>query len=394
MKVTNFAIEHSTAVFVLIACIVIGGVGSYISLPKEAAPDIQIPVVIVSTPYFGVSPADIETLVTQPMEKELKGLRDLDKMTSTSAESVSLVTLEFNPEVDIDDALQKVREKVDKAETELPEDAEEPEIIEINASDWPILIANVSGDMDLVRLKKIAEDLEEEIESVPGVLRVDIAGGVEREIQVNLDPDAMREHKVSSNQVIGAIQSENVNLPGGNIDMGPMKYTVRVPGEFERVHDMEDIVIKAPDGQPVFLKDVATIEDDFKEQETRSRLTARIAGEDGKEKLVTQPNISLSVVKRSGENIIDIADDTKKIIDKYERKFASDGLEIVVLNDMSENIEARVSELENNIISGLILVLGVLFFFMGGARNALFVAISIPMSMLLSFLVCRRSESP
>ncbi|MGM0555856.1 MAG: efflux RND transporter permease subunit [Myxococcota bacterium] len=386
MKVTNFAIEHSTAVFVLIACIVIGGIGSYISLPKEAAPDVQIPVVIVSTPYFGVSPADIETLVTQPLEKEFKGLRDLDKMTSTSAESVSLVTLEFNPDVDIDEALQKVREKVDKAGTELPEDAEEPEIIEINASDWPILIANVSGDMDLVRLKTIGEDLEEEIEKVPGVLRVDIAGGVEREIKVNLDPEKMRQYGVSVNQVIGAIQSENVNLPGGSIEMGPMKYTVRVPGEFEDVPEIEDIVVKAPEGQPVFLRDVAEVVDGFKEQETKSRLTTWV--QDGDERRrVTQSNISLSVVKRSGENIIDIADDTKKIIDKYETKFASDGLEVVVLNDMSEDIKTRVSELENNIISGLILVLGVLFFFMGGARNALFVAISIPMSMLLSFLV-------
>jgi multidrug efflux pump subunit AcrB/outer membrane protein TolC len=387
MKVTNFAIKHSTAVFVLIAVIVIGGIFSYFTLPREAAPDVQIPVVIVSTAYFGVSPADMETLVTQPLEKEFKGLRDLDKMTSTSAESVSLVTLEFNPEVDIDEALQKVREKVDKAESELPGDAEEPEIIEINSSDWPILIANVSGDMDLVRLKKIGEDLEEEIEKVPGVLRVDIAGGVEREIQVNLDPAKLRQHGVSVNQVIGAIQSENVNLPGGGIEMGPMNYTVRVPGEFQRINEMEDIVVKSPDGQPVFVRDVGAVVDDFAEQETRSRLTTWKETEDGERKLVTQPNMSLSVIKRSGANIIDIADATKDIIDDYETKFASDGLEIVVLNDMSENIKDLVHELENNIISGLILVLGVLFFFMGGARNALFVAVSIPMSMLISFLV-------
>ena len=144
MKITNFAIRHSTAVFVLIATIVVGGVRAYNSLPKEAAPDVQIPIVIVSTAYFGVSPADIETLVTNQLEQELNGLRDIDKMTSTSAESVSLITLEFDPDVDIDSALQKVREEVDSAESDLPDDAEEPEIIEINSSDWPVLMANVS----------------------------------------------------------------------------------------------------------------------------------------------------------------------------------------------------------------------------------------------------------
>ncbi|QDG51462.1 hypothetical protein FIV42_12115 [Persicimonas caeni] len=387
MKATNFAIRHATAVFVLIAVIIIGGIGAYISIPKEAAPDVKIPVVIVSTAYFGVSPADIETLVTQPLEKEFKGLRDLDKMTSTSAESVSLVTLEFDPEVNIEDALQKVREKVDKAKPDLPDDAEDPEIIEINSSDWPVLIANVSGDMDLVRLKEVGEALQEDIEEVSGVLRVDLAGGVEREIQIDVDPDKLEHHKVSLNQVIGAIQRENVNLPGGSLEMGAMKYTVRVPGEFEEVPPMADIVVKSPNSEPVFLKDIATVNDSFKEPETRSRLTTWVDGANGERRAITQPNISLSVVKRAGENIIDIAEKSKEIIARYEKRYASDGLEIVVLNDMSKQIQAQVHELENNIISGLLIVLAVLFFFMGGARNALFVAISIPMSMLLSFLV-------
>jgi CzcA family heavy metal efflux pump len=387
MKATNFAIGHSTAVFVLIACIIIGGIGAYISIPKEAAPDIKIPVVIVSTPYFGVSPADMETLVTQPLEKEFKSLRDLDKMSSTSAESVSLVTLEFDPEVDIDEALQKVRDKVDKAKSDLPADAEDPEIIEINASDWPILIANVSGDMDLMRLKQIGEDLQEDIEEVSGVLRVDLAGGVEREIFIEVDPHKLEHHKVSLNQVIGAVQRENVNLPGGSLEMGAMQYTVRVPGEFKEVPPLAEIVVKSPDSEPVFLKDVAVVKDGFKEPKTRSRLTTWRTDDQGRRVAVTQPNISLSVVKRAGENIIDIAKNAKEIIASYERRYSSDGLEVVVLNDMSTEIEGSVRELENNIISGLVIVLLVLFFFMGGARNALFVAISIPMSMLLSFLV-------
>ncbi|MFW5966986.1 MAG: efflux RND transporter permease subunit, partial [Persicimonas sp.] len=387
MKVTNFSIEHSTAVFVLIVCILIGGVFAYQSIPKEAAPDVQMPVVIVSTAYPGVSPADIESLVTQPLEREFKGIRDLDEMTSTSAESVSLVTLEFDPEVNIDEALQKVREEVDNAQRDLPEDAEDPEVIEINSSDWPVLIANVSGDMDLLRLKELGEELEEEIEEESGVLRVDIAGAIEREIQIDVDPDALEHHGVSLNQVTAAIQQEHVNLPGGTMEMGAQQYTVRVPGEFEEVPPMADIVVAAPDGEPVFLRDVAEVTDGFEDPTTRSRLSTWGETEEGDEELVTQPNISLSIVKRAGANIIDVADASKEIIDKYEERYASEGLQVVVLNDMSKEIDSTVAELQNSIISGLLIVLIVLFFFMGGLRNAFFVGIAIPLSMLLSFLV-------
>ena len=386
MKVTEFAVNHVTAVFVLFICLILGGLVSYSTLPREAAPDIPIPVVIVSTPYFGVSPADMETLVTQPMEKEFKGLKGLKKMTSTSAESVSLVTLEFETEIDIEEALQKVREKVDKVETELPPDAEDPEIIEINPSDFPVLIANVSGDMDPVRLKEIGESMKDDIEKISGVLRVDLAGGVEREIQVLLDPMKLRQYKVSPNQVSGAIQSENINLPGGSLEVGSMKYLLRVPGEFEDLETMRDIVVKAPQGQQVLLRDVAEVRDTYKEPSTYSRLTTFETDASGKISYTTQPNISLSVVKRSGENIIEIATAAKDLIGEYRVRMEP-GVKIAILNDASIEIEASVTDLENNIISGMLLVLAVLFFFMGGARNATMVAVSVPLSMLISFIV-------
>lgn len=387
MQITNFSVRHSTSVWVLIVILFIGGLVAYNRLPREAAPDIAIPVVIVSTAYFGVSPADIETLVTNPLEKEFKGIRDLKKLTSTSAESVSLVTLEFDPEIDIEDALQKIRDKVDKAKPNLPPDAEESEIIEINASDWPVLIANVSGKMDPLRLKELAEDIKDDIEKLPGVLRVDLAGGVEREIQVLVDPTLLQYHQVSLNDIIGKLQAENINLPGGSLDVGPMKYTVRVPGEFEDVHTIQDLVIKVAkgSGEPIYLRDVAEVRDTFKEPKTFSRLTTwQGTGDERVE--YTETNVSLAVVKRAGENIIDIADATKGVLTEYEAR-VPEGVHIVVLNDMSINVRDQVHDLENNIISGLILVLGVLFFFMGGARNAMFVAISVPLSMLITFLV-------
>ena len=386
MKVTKFAVEHSTAVFVLLVCLIIGGLISYQSLPREAAPDIPIPVVIVSTPYFGVSPADIETLVTQPMEKEFKGLRSLKTMTSTSAESVSLVTLEFETDVDIDEALQKVREKVDKVEPDLPPDAEESEVIEVNTSDFPVLIANVSGDMDPLRLKEIAESIQDDIEKISGVLRVDLAGTVEREIQVLVDPDKMRKYGVSPNQVIGTIQGENINLPGGSIEIGSMKYLLRVPGEFEDLETIRDLVIKAPQGQQILVRDVAEIHDGFKERETFSRLTVFEEGPDGVRRASSRPNVSLSVIKRAGENIITIAEASKEVIGGYQERMEP-GVKVAILNDMSKDIEASVRDLENNIISGMLLVIAVLFFFMGGARNALMVSVSVPLSMLVTFIV-------
>ncbi|RAL20433.1 hypothetical protein DL240_16645 [Lujinxingia litoralis] len=386
MKLTRFSIDHAVAVYVLIVCIIIGGLLSYRSLPREAAPDIAIPIVMVSTPYFGVSPADIETLVTKPMERQFRNLRDLKEMTSTSAESASLIVLEFDPEVDIDEVLQRIRVEVDKAKPDLPPDAEDTEVVEINSSDWPILVANVAGDMDPVRLKALAEDMQEDLEALPGVLRVSLAGGVEREIHILLNPDRMRQLGVSADDVINAMRSENVNLPGGSIDIGAMKYTVRVAGEFEELESMRHIVIKSPEGNPIYLRDIAEIEDGFEDPTTFSRLTTWQENAAGERVPVTKTNVSLAIVKRSGENIVAIAQDAKKVIDRYDR-VAGESVQITIVNDMSKSIAATVRELENNIISGMILVLLVLFFFMGGARNALFVAVSVPMSMLITFLV-------
>lgn len=386
MSITKFAVEHATAVIILIFCLLVGGLLSYNSLPREAAPDIAIPIVIVSTPYFGVSPSDIETLVTVPVEKKMKALKGIKKMTSTSAESVSMVTIEFDTSVNIEDALQKVREKVDNVKVDLPPDAEDTQVIEVSSSDWPVLMANLAGDMDSARLKNIAEDIQDDLEKIPGVLRVDIAGGVEKEVQIMLDPDKLRYRGVSVNQVAGAIQSENLNLPGGSLEVGSMKYLLRVPGEFKTVSEIENIVVKSPGGNPIYLRDVASAKMGYKDRSTYSRLLTFTENANGDRVVVAQPNVSLSVVKRAGENIIDIADKAKAQIKQYQSRLSKD-VNVTILNDMSENIRSSVSDLENNIISGVLLVVAVLFFFMGGARNALMVSLNIPLSMLMTFIV-------
>ncbi|MGE3724106.1 MAG: efflux RND transporter permease subunit [Candidatus Sericytochromatia bacterium] len=371
MKITNWAIRNATTVFILIFISVLLGLNSYMSVPKEAAPDVKIPMLIVTVPYIGVASQDIETLVTVPVEKKLKELSNVRSISSTSAEGASMTTIEFEPNVDLDQAFQKVRDKVDLAKPDLPKDAEEPMILEINISEFPIMFVNVSGEAGLVKLKQIADELEDEIEQVKGVLDVNVVGGLKREIKVQVDADRLDYYGLAYNDVITAIQSENVNIPGGSIQLGNVKYLVRIPGEFTSVPQIENIVVKTPQGKPVYLRDVARVVDGYKDRETYARLNGT-------------ESVSISVQKRVGENIIELSDAVKKIVEKKQATVPA-GIEVVVTSDQSTFVRNIVSDLENNIITGLLLVILVLFFAMG-LSNATFVSLAIPLSMLMTFI--------
>lgn len=373
-RLTSYAIDHATSVLVLFAIIVVGGMLSYRAIPKESFPEIELPMIAVSTVYPGVSPADMETLVTRPLEEELKGISDVKELTSTSVEGYSNILAEFETTVNLDEALQKVREKVDLAKPDLPADAEDPTIIEFNFSEVPLMQVNLSGEYGLVRLKELGEDLQDEIEQLPQVLRVDLRGGLEREVKVDIDLPKLQFYNISFDDVIDAIRFENVNLPGGSIDVGSQKYLVRVDGEFDDPSLIEDLVVTTFDGRPVYVRDVANVEFGFAERESYARL-------DG------NPVVTLDVIKRSGENIIETSDAVKVAVAGMEPQFPPTTV-VKITSDMSEDIDVMVSSLENNIISGLILIVGVLLFFLG-LRTSLFVAVSIPSSMLLSFVILR-----
>ena len=372
MKITEIALKKRLTTFVLIFVVIITGSYSYINMPKEAAPDITIPFIFISTPYFGVSPDDMENLVTNVIERELKTLDDVEAITSTSQESFSMISVEFVAGADIDQALQKVRDKVDLAKPDLPRDAEDPLISELNFSDWPIMIINVSGKMGLVGLKKIAEDLEDVIETVPGVIEATITGGLTREVQVNLDPPRLSFYNLSVTDVIDAVRNEHLDTPGGSIDIGDTKFLVRIPGEFAAPEKMNDIVVKVKNDRPIYLRDLGEVIYSFKERGSISRLNG-------------VETVSITVQKRSGENLLEIADRVKELIATQQEKLPP-GIEIKITADLSLDIRMMVDELENNVASGLILVVLVLLVVMG-VRNALLVGIAIPMSMLLSFLV-------
>jgi len=372
MRITNWSLNHKTSIFVMLVIVIIAGLVSYMALPVESFPQIKQPVIIVAVPYVGVAPSDMETLVAQPIEKKIKEISKVKKMSSVSTEGYTNITVEFEPDIDIDEAVQKVRTKVDQARPDLPQDIEEPIIQEINFENIPIMLVSIVGNQSLVRLKKIAEDLQDKFEQIPGVLDVRLSGGLEREVKVNINPARLRYYNLGVNDVIDAIRNENRTIPGGSVESGTLNYTVRIPGEFSSAEELNNIVVKTKAGIPIYVRDLADVSFAFKDQTSYSRL-------DGKS------SVTLSIQKRSGENIIRISDAVKEILDSEKPKLPAQ-TNFVVLADQSKEIRSMVNDLENNIIAGLLLVIAVLYFFMGG-RNGLLVGIAIPFSMLISFIV-------
>ena len=369
---TSLAVDNATSVVVLFAFVTIAGLLAYRVIPKESFPEAEIPMIVVNTVYPGVSPADIESLVTRKIEEELNTIADLKELTSTSVEGYSSVVAEFETTTNMDEALQKVREKVDLARPEMPSDAEDPFILEFSMSDAPVMQVNLAGGYGLVRLKELGEELQERIESIPAVLRVALRGGLEREVKVDVNLSKLQYYNVSFDDVLSAIRQENVNIPGGSIDVNGVKYLVRVNGEFENPAVIRDLVVTTVAGRPIYVRDVAEVEFGFAERETYARL-----GE--------EPVVTLDVIKRSGENIIATAEAVRAEIEAMRPLFPPSTV-VSVTSDMSADIGDMVNSLQNNIISGLVLIVGVLLFVLG-LRTSIFVAISIPTSMFLSFVV-------
>jgi len=372
MHPSHIAIRNPVFVFVMVLVISIAGFQAYKSIPREAAPDIQIPLLIVSIPFPGATPEDVESLITNKVEQELKTIKNLEEISSTSSEGVSVLTLEFTSDFEISEARTKVREKMDQIKPDLPADAEDYQISEINLSERPLMILNLAGDMGLLGLTELADEVKEEIEGIPGILEVRRAGGLEKEIRVYVNPDKMNYYKLALNQVSSAISNENTNLPGGTITMGPTKYMIRVPGEFISPEGINEALISAPNQVPVRVRDIAKVVFSYKEVTSKSRL-------DGLE------SVSLSIVKRSGENLLAIRDEVKSIIKRLEKDFKED-VKFSILSDQGERVQQIVKDLENNIITGFVLVFLVLLLVMG-ISNALLVAIAIPLSFLVSMII-------
>jgi multidrug efflux pump subunit AcrB len=374
-KPTSWSIKNKTSVYLMILIVTLIGLYKFMTLPKEQFPDIVIPTIYVQTIYVGNSPKDIENLVTRPIEKQIKGITGakIKKFTSTSQQDYSAIIVEFDTDVKTDIALQKVKDAMDKAKQDLPTDlTEEPTAQEVNLSDQPIMYVNLSGDYDMTRLKKFADDMKDKLEEIPQINRIDIVGAPEREFQINVDNYKMQSAGVTFDNIASAVQYENMDISGGLLDVGDMKRNLQLKGQFHTAFDIEKVIVKNIYGSPIYLKDIAVIKDTTKDAESFARL-------DGKNV------VTLNIIKRSGENLIETSEAVQKVVAENKGISYPENLKAVITGDQSIKTKSSFNELVNSIIIGFILVLIVLMFFMG-VTNAFFVALSVPLSMFLAFV--------
>ncbi len=373
-KPSSWAIDNKITIYLVTIFITLFGIMAYNSLPKENFPDITVPTIYINTVNAGNSPTNIENTLTKPIEKRLKSISGVKKFTSTSLQDVSVIVVEFHTDVKVDIAKQKVKDAVDEARTDMPQTlTREPMIKEIAFSEIPIMYINIAGNYDLKQLKKYAEDLQDRIEGLKEINEVKIVGALDREIQVNVDAYKLQAAQLTLGDIQRAIAQENLSITGGNVPINGMKPTLSIKSEFKDPKEIEDIIVTSAVGAKLFIKDIAEVKDSFLEKESYSSSKGKNV-------------ITLNIIKRSGENLIDAADKIKEVIADMKKKEFPQALDITVSGDQSAKTKTTLQDLINTIIIGFILVTIVLMFFMG-VTNALFVALSVPLSMFIAFLI-------
>ncbi|HKJ43442.1 MAG TPA: efflux RND transporter permease subunit [Sunxiuqinia sp.] len=378
-KPTYLALKNKITVYILTGMIIFFGLFSYQSMPRESFPEIVIPYIFVQTIYPGNSPVDIENLITRPIEQQLKGMDGVKKVTSSSYQDVSTIVVEFDTDVDVQKALQDTKDNVDKARSDLPGDLDkDPLVMNLDFAEFPIMNVNISGDFSMRELKKYAEDLKDEMESLSEISEVNIRGIDDREIQVNVDPYKLEARGMTYNDIATALQEENITIGAGEFTADNTRRVVRTDADYKNMDQIRNTIIKLHNGEPVYVRDVADVVDGYKEKSTISRLN-------------DQPVVTLSVTKKSGANILEATEKVKKVLQQQKDEgYLPQNLHTVVTGDMSVQVENNIENLENSIILGMILVVFVLFLFLG-FRNALFSGLAIPMSMFISFIVLDQS---
>ncbi len=378
-KPTYLALKNRITVYIFTALLVFFGMFSYVEMPREAMPEIVVPYIFVQTIYPGNSPEDIENLITRPIEQELKGMKGIKDVNSASYQDVSTIFIEFNTDVTIKQALQDTKDRVDKSKSELPDDLpSDPLVTDFDLSEFPIMNVNISGDFSMRDLKKYAETLQDEFESYKEISEVSIRGIEEREIQINVDPYKLDAVGLTFEDIAMAIQFENITMGAGEFTADKTRRIIRTEADYTNVDQIANTIIKVNMGKPVYIRDVATVVDGYKERATVARLNDK-------------PVVTLSVTKKSGENILDAS---QKVLNSIEEQkelgYIPRNLEVVVTDELTTYIEDTITSLENSIILGMILVTFILFLFLG-FRNALFSGLAIPLSMFLSFVILNQT---
>jgi multidrug efflux pump subunit AcrB len=377
-KFSSLAVDNKMTIYVIMALFFILGISAYYAMPREDFPEIKETKIYISTVYPGNTAEDIERLIIDPLEEDIKNVSNVIKVVSTSQEDYGIITVEFDEKISVEDAKQKVKDKVDakKSNEDWPTFngvKVEPNVFDLNLSEEiPILNINLSGDYPIEKLKEFGENLKDEIEGLTEIKQVDIRGAQEKEIEIAVDIFKMSASKVSFDDVINAVRNGNVTMSAGNIISSGQRRTISIKGEIDKPTDLENFVVKNEQG-PVYLKDIAEISFKNVDKTTYAR-------EFGKSVVM------LDVKKRAGKNMIEAAEKIKTIVAEAQENYLPADLNVSLSNDSSSKTLNQVDDLVNNIIFGIILVVGVLMFFLG-FRNALFVGFAIPMSMFLSFMV-------
>ena len=377
-KPSSWAIDNPSVIYVMISLFLFIGVSSYLSMPREEFPEVKETKIFISTIYPGNTAEDMERLIADPLEDRLKNISDVVKVVSTSQEDYAIITVEFDQELSIPEAEQRVKDEVDaeKASEDWPvfNGAKvEPSVFDLNISEAiPLLNVNLSGDYPVEQLKAFAEYLEDDIEKVEEVKDVDLRGVQDKEVEVAVDIYKMMSAQVSFDDVINSIRNGNMTLSAGNLVSSGQRRTIRVLGEIQKPAELEEFVVKSERGA-IYLKDIAEVR--FKPKETTT-----YAREKG------QSVVMLDIKKRSGANAIKASEKIRAIVEEARVNYFPPNVDLSITNDSSERTLSQVDDLVNNIIFGIILVVGVLMFFLG-FKNAIFVGFAIPMSMFMSFMI-------
>ena len=370
--IIDAAVHHARSVLSILVLVLIAGLGSFLTIPKESTPDINIPIVYVSMTHDGISPEDAERLLVRPMEQKLRSIEGIKEMRSRAQTGSASVLLEFDAGFDVDRALRDVRQAIDLVKPDLPGDTEEPTASEVNVGLFPVLVVTLAGDVPERTLLRLARDLQDELEALPGVLEADIAGERKEMLEVLVDPVRLESYNISQEELIRAVTRNNQLIAAGAMDTGKGRFAIKVPGLFETARDVLDLPIKALGDGVITLDDVTTVRRTFRDADS----FARINGQSG---------ITLEIKKRLGENVIEIIDQVRALVTARAESWPT-GVEVNFIHDESKNIRRMLDDLQNNVLSAILLVMIVVVAALG-LRTAGLVGLAIPASFLFGILV-------
>ncbi|MDE0942605.1 MAG: efflux RND transporter permease subunit [Alphaproteobacteria bacterium] len=366
------AVHHSRALLSILVLVLIAGLGSYLTIPKESKPDINIPIVYVSMHHDGISPEDAERLLVRPMEQELRTIEGIKEMRSRAETSNASVLLEFDAGFDVDLAMREVRQAIDLVKPDLPDETDEPTAHEVNVGLFPVLVVTLAGDVPERTLLRLARDLQDELEAMPGVLEADIVGDRKEMLEVLVDPVRLETYNISQEELVRAVTRNNQLIAAGSMDTGKGRFAIKVPGLFENAKDVLDLPIKSVGDGVITLADITTVRRTFRDATSYARING-------------QPGVTLEIKKRLGENVIATIDEVRALVTERAKSWPV-GVQVNFIQDESRNIRRMLDDLQNNVLSAILLVMIVVVAALG-LRTAGLVGLAIPASFLFGILI-------